>query len=140
MSQDTQDDALEAWENSGGQDRDMSEPANQAADEETPDLQAAIRKAYAGIDAGDVSSNYSARDSDFAAILRGLEEAGELEGVVEAANQELDRDHNPAAVSRSKALELLVRVGITEVRPEILDVAVDARTEYETDKIDADSI
>jgi len=55
-----------------------------------PTLVDAVADAYAS----DISENLTIRDGNLAALFAGLEETGELEAVIEAAADELDRDRD----------------------------------------------
>jgi len=79
-----------------------------------PTLVDAVADAYAS----DISENLTIRDN-LAALFAGLEETGELEAVIEAAADELDRDRD--GTSKAEALRLLVRVALGEVAPETLE-------------------
>jgi len=81
-----------------------------------PTLVDAVADAYAS----DISENLTIRDGNLAALFAGLEETGELEAVIEAAADELDRDRD--GTSKAEALRLLVRVALgEEVAPETLE-------------------
>lgn len=80
-----------------------------------PTLVDAVADAYAS----DISENLTIRDGNLAALFAGLEETGELEAVIEAAADELDRDRD--GTSKAEALRLLVRVALGEVAPETLE-------------------
>lgn len=126
------DDLLEEQKN---QDRHTTEPTTEPA-ADGPTLADAIEEAYSRIDAGEAAENSTIRDKNIAALLRGLEDAGELSGVLEDANAELGRDTNDAQVSRAETLRQLVRVGLREVRAELMDEAISARQSFQTSQID----
>ena len=112
------------------QDRLSSEPATTADDEGSVSLGDEIVRAYEALDAGDENSNITIRDENLAAVFLGLEGVDELREVSAAADEELGRDVNEAAVSRSRTVGKLVRVGLEEVAPEVLEKGRGARQEY----------
>lgn len=128
MSQ-NQDDVMDEWKQSGGQERHTSEPSS--TDDESLELMDALVSAYEDVLDGDASTNSTVRDKNIAATLRGLEGAGELGDVIADANDELGRDHNSAKNSRNDALKALVRLGLAQVRPDVMDAALEARNEVE---------
>ncbi len=125
------DDAQKAEEllQQGGQKLHEAEAPEQSAetDDDTPTLQAAITDAYAAIDEGDAHTNLTVRDEDLAALVAGLDDADELEGIITAAQDALDRDPDASDATRAKALGLLLRVGLSNVAPETIETAVDAK-------------
>jgi len=118
---------MDAWKESGGNDRHTSEPTTTA--DESPELEDALREAFADVLDGDAPSNSTIRDENLAALLRGLEEAGELGRVVREANDKLGRESD--GESRNDALKALVRLGLAQVRPDVMGLATDARNDVE---------
>lgn len=96
-------------------------------------LKDAIKQQYEQIDAGETPQNLTIRDENLVALLDGLAEYGDLEDIVEEASESLGRDHG--SVSRSEAARLLIRVGIAEIDSDVVETAIDARTEYEAEDI-----
>lgn len=123
--------AEELFEQASEQTRTNTEPESGASEPSQPDVVEAVREAYDEIDAGDANANVSSRDADLAALLAGLERAGELEDVVGAAQDVVGRD---AAPSRAEAVRSLVRVGLREVAPEATEKADQARREHLADQ------
>lgn len=98
--------------------------------------QDAIVEAYQEIDAGQRPQNLTVRDENLAALLGGLETAGELDAILDSAYAALDRDA-PDETTRANALRGLIRVGIAETAPELIDEAAAARKEYLVEQDDA---
>lgn len=99
--------------------------------EDSPELADALRSAFEDVLGGEASSNSTVRDENIAALLRGLDGAGELSDVIADAKRELGREHNPAKNSRNDALKALVRLGLAQVRPELMEEAIEARNAVE---------
>ncbi len=127
MSKDV-DDIINSSKN---QTRTNTEPTTT---EESTDVQEALQDAFEAVLDGDAPSNTTVRDDNLTALLRGLDDAGELGELMAGANDALDRDHNDAAVSKSQTLALLARVGLQEVDSSVMEMASDARTAYQTEK------
>ncbi|WP_242493365.1 hypothetical protein [Haloarcula hispanica] len=68
------------------------------------------------------------RDRNLAALIRGLDEAGQLDAVGTDVREYLDRDTTDSE-SRGSVLGLLVRAGLAEVRPDLIEADEDG---YET--------
>jgi len=96
MTDDTPD-AEELLQQSKTQKRHETDPADITVADE-PTLVDAVADAYAS----DISENLTIRDGNLAALFAGLEETGELEAVIEAAADELDRDRD--GTSKAEAL------------------------------------
>lgn len=104
---------------------------------EKPSLDSALVDAYRGLDDGDFPKNLSLWDGNLAVILRALQEADELDSVIDAAADQLDRDVDETnRDSRGEALRLLIRVGLAETNPELLERAAYARDEYRRQNTD----
>jgi len=133
------DDAQKAEEllQQGGQKLHEAEAPEQSAetDDDSPDLQTAIKEAYAKIDAGDTHENLTVRDENLAALIHGLDDAGELGAIASEANEELDREDD-ASDTAAGVLKALIRVGLNEVRPDAMETAVEARKEYQLEQTD----
>lgn len=130
MSQE-QEKAEELLNSSKDQSRHTAEPSTA---EESADVQEALQLAFESVLDGDAPSNTTVRDDNLTALLRGLDDAGELGELMAGANEELGRDHNEGSVSKSQTLALLARVGLQEVDASLMDAAVDAREAYQTEK------
>jgi len=98
------------------------------------DLAEAVAEVLAKIDQGDTPSNLTLRDGDLAALFAGLERSGDLDRIVEDAHEALDRDGDPDSLTRATALRLLVRVGLAEIDPSVIDAAIEGKQRYLTDQ------
>ncbi|MBO4249491.1 hypothetical protein IL252_16920 [Halomicrobium sp. IBSBa] len=121
MSDTTDDrDPEELLEQSKEQKRHQSEPQQEpeAADESS--LEVYIADVYEELEAGEVPTNLTMRDRNLAALIRGLDEAGQLDDVGTDVREHLDRD-SVDSESRGSVLGLLVRAGLDEVRPDLIE-------------------
>jgi len=121
MSDTTDDrDPEELLEQSKEQKRHQSEPQQEPETVDEPALEEYIADVYEELDAGEVPTNLTMRDRNLAALIRGLDEAGQLDDVGSDLREHLDRD--PAdSESRGSVLGLLVRAGLDEVRPDLIE-------------------
>lgn len=105
-------------------------PAAQSDDDspETPSLPEAVADELAAIEAGDSHPNLTVRDENMAALLDALAATGELSDVVSAASERTDQE--PSSDNRSEAIRQLVRVGLQEIDPEILDQGREGHKRY----------
>ncbi|NGM71286.1 hypothetical protein G6M89_20170 [Natronolimnobius sp. AArcel1] len=110
------------------QKRHETEPSKQSSENDVS-LEEAVQEAYEQIDNGDVYENLTIRDEDLAALFAGLDETNKLEDIGEAAADALSRDVD-GLETRATVLKLLVRVGISEVSPEIIESAKEGRRAY----------
>lgn len=98
-------------------------PASQAdksgAGDDPPTLPEALADELEAIDAGDSHPNITVRDENMAALLNALNITGELSDVVADAAQQTDRRMTSA--DRSEAIRQLLRVGLQEINPDVLD-------------------
>ena len=99
-------------------------------------LYKAIQNTHQQIDDKEVSHNLSFRDLHLATLMHGLEEADQLTEVIFAARTKLGRDTDHIRPNRAEALRLLMRLGLEEVAPETIEVAVEANKEYAIDKVE----
>ncbi|MBX0297080.1 hypothetical protein [Haloarcula nitratireducens] len=108
-------------EQSKEQKRHRSQPQqNNEAESQGPPLEEYIADVYDELDAGEVPTNLTMRDRNLAALIRGLDEAGQLDAVGADVRDHLDRDAADSE-SRGSVLGLLVRVGLNEVRPDLIE-------------------
>ncbi|AAV44389.1 hypothetical protein BDK61_4744 [Haloarcula quadrata] len=129
MSDTTDDrDPEELLEQSKEQKRHQSEPQQQDTEPDAPSLEEYIADVYEELDAGEVPTNLTMRDRNLAALIRGLDEAGQLDAVGADVREYLDRDATDSE-SRGSVLGLLVRAGLAEVRPDLIEAGEDG---YET--------
>jgi len=121
MSDTTDDrDPEELLEQSKEQKRHRSQPQEQHEDSDKPTLEAYIADVYEDLDAGEVPTNLTMRDQNLAALIRGLDEADQLDAVGADVREHLDRDATDSE-SRGSVLGLLVRAGLNEVRPDLIE-------------------
>ena len=114
---------------------DAPEPAGKGEDTDTDsgvDLASAVADVYGEIEAGETPSNLTLRDADLAALFTGLERSGDLADVVDGAHTALDRDGESGSLTRATALRLLVRIGLNEVDPSIIESAKDGKQPHLT--------
>lgn len=93
-------------------------------------LHEAIQDVRRQVDAGEATEQLSVRDARLVALIGGLEETGQLSDIAEVAGARLDRDSDDGSVTRAETLRLLIRIGLWEVAPEIVQTAVEANKEY----------
>ncbi|WP_018258830.1 hypothetical protein [Halomicrobium katesii] len=121
MSDTTDDrDPEELLEQSKEQKRHRSESQQQRDEPDEPSLEEHIADVYEELDAGEVPTNLTMRDRNLAALIRGLDEAGQLDDVGSDLREHLDRDAADSE-SRGSVLGLLVRAGLDEVRPDLIE-------------------
>ena len=93
-------------------------------------LYEAVQDTRYQMDTEGLTENLTFRDANLSALMRGLEETGQLTDIAAKAEASLDRDSSDAAVSISNGLRLLVRVGLQEVAPETIQIATEANKDY----------
>jgi len=119
----TDDDELEQLR----QQTDVGTRAQEATpSDESTDLEDAMVMLLAAVEAGETSKTLSVRDARLTALVRALEETGELEEVGTDLQEALDREAAPDAIDRSEVLRLAVRLGLQEATPDLLETARDA--------------
>jgi len=120
MSDTTDDrDPEELLEQSKEQKRHRSEP-QQSTESEGPSLEEYIADIYEELDAGEVPTNLTMRDRNLAALIRGLDEADQLDATGADVREHLGRG-TVDSESRGSVLGLLVRAGLAEVRPDLIE-------------------
>lgn len=131
-----QEDAEELLKQSKNQRRHTTDaPAKKDRDgSESVELADAVAEVLGEIDQGDTPSNLTLRDGDLAALFAGLERSGDLDRIVQEAHDALDRDGAPDSLTRATALRLLVRVGLAEIDPSVIDAAIEGKQRYLTDQ------
>jgi len=121
MSDTTDDrDPEELLEQSKEQKRHQSEPQQEPETVDESSLEEYIADVYEDLDAGEVPTNLTMRDRNLAALIRGLDKAGQLDEVGADLREHLDRDAADSE-SRGSVLGLLVRAGLDEVRPDLIE-------------------
>ncbi len=98
------------------------------------DLEDSMVALLGDIEAGEVSKTLSVRDSRLTALIRALEETGELADVGIALQEELGRGTDASEIDRSELLRLAVRLGLQEAVPEALDTARDAYARHASER------
>jgi hypothetical protein len=130
MTDDTQDRDPEALlEQSKEQKRHQSEAQESTTDADEPALEEYIADVYEELEAGDAPTNLTMRDRNLAALVRGLDEAGQLDSVGADLRAHLDRDSTDSE-SRGSLLGLLVRAGLAEVRPDLIEAGETGYEKY----------
>lgn len=94
------------------------------------DLENAIVQAFEEIDAGDRPQNLTVRDEKLAALLGGLEDAERLDEVMVRAAETLGTEP-PEKVTRANTLRMLIRLGLVESVPDIVETSSAAREQYQ---------
>jgi hypothetical protein len=128
MTDDTDRDPEALLEQSKEQRRHQSEAQQQVTGGDEPALEAYIADIYEELDAGEVPTNLTMRDRNLAALIRGLDEADQLDSVGADIRDHLGRDKTDSE-SRGSLLGLLVRAGLAEVRPDLIEAG---ETGYQT--------
>lgn len=108
--------------------RHTSEPTH-SPDSPDVDRVEAIKTALLAIDEGNAPENINLRDARLKALLVGLEEANELQQIAAELNTIVDGDLDADTdeISQSDVARLLLRVGLQEGIPEVLEDAQEAR-------------
>jgi len=127
MTDDTTD-AEALLEQSKQQKRHETEPAA-TTDAGEQDLADAVADAYDELEENELPENLTIRDDNLAALFAGLDETDGLTDVIAAAASALDREE-PDADSKAAALRLLVRVGLDDVAPEVLDAGAEGYEQH----------
>jgi len=130
MTDDIEDRDPEALlEQSKEQKRHRSEAQEQVTADDEPPLEDYIAEVYEELDADEVPTNLTMRDRNLAALIRGLDEAGQLDSVGADIRDHLDRD-GADSESRGSLLGLLVRAGLAEVRPDLIEAGESGYKKY----------
>jgi hypothetical protein len=108
--------------------RHTSEPTQSPGSPDVDRVEA-IKNALIAIDEGNAPENINLRDARLKGLLVGLEEAGELQQVAADLNTIVDGDLDADTddISQSDVARLLLRVGLQEGIPEVLEDAQEAR-------------
>ena len=120
-------DAEELLQRSKEQNRHTTEPT--PTTEETVNRVDAIKTALEEIDAGDTPENINIRDARLKALFIALDETDELGAIAQTAQETLDTDADIDIedATQSDVTRLLLRVGLQETMPDVLDDATEAR-------------
>jgi hypothetical protein len=121
-------DPEELLQQSKEQKRHTSTP-NQSTDSPELDRVEAIKNALITIDEGHAPENINLRDARLKALLVGLEETDELQKIAADLSTAVggDLDLKTDDVSQSDIARLLLRIGLREGIPEVLEDAQEAR-------------
>lgn len=93
----------------------------------TPGRTEAIKEALLSVESGETPENINVRDARLKALLVGLEDAGELSDVAQSLAETLDTDSDDREATQSDVARLLIRAGLQEALPDLLDDATEAR-------------
>lgn len=121
-------DPEELLQQSKEQKRHTSTP-NQSTDSPELDRVEAIKNALITIDEGHAPENINLRDARLKALLVGLEKTDELQKIAADLSTAVDGDLDLKTddVSQSDIARLLLRIGLREGIPEVLEDAQEAR-------------
>ncbi|QLC35754.1 hypothetical protein EFA46_015970 (plasmid) [Halarchaeum sp. CBA1220] len=110
--------------------RAQSTPSSDEADV----LEDAIVALLDDVESGEVSKTLSMRDARLTALIRALEETGELDAVGDALRDDLGIASDDDGADRSEVLRLAVRVGLREAAPDVLETAREASARHAADR------
>jgi len=102
--------------------------------EQESDLEDAMVSLLGDVEDGEVSKTLSVRDARLTALVRALEETGDLAGAGAALQEELGREADADGIDRSEMLRLAVRLGFQEAAPEVLDTARNAYARHASEQ------
>lgn len=102
--------------------------------DDATDLGDAIVGYLGQVETGEVSKTLSVRDERLTALVRALEDTGDLDGVGAALGDELGRDAPADGIDRSEMLRLAVRLGLQQAAPEVLESARDAYARHASEQ------
>jgi hypothetical protein len=129
MSDDNDVDVDELFEEADSQSR-TDVTVDSGEENQEVDLVAEITEQYRLLRQEGKSNALTARDERVAAILHGLDEAGELADVSEAAWSQLESEPSGQIDSRSTAISGLLRAGLEATRPDLFDTDDEAFEQY----------
>jgi len=96
----------------------------------SPALEDAILQAIEDVDSGDRPQNLTVRDEKLAALFGGVEDADRLDELMIRAAKQIGADP-PEKVTRANALRMVIRAGLVESAPDLLETSKDARDRYD---------
>jgi len=102
--------------------------------DQSTDLEDAMVALLGDVEDGEVSKTLSVRDARLTALVRALEETGDLDDVGAALREELGREADADGIDRSEVLRLAVRLGLQEAAPETLDTAREAYARHASEQ------
>jgi hypothetical protein len=114
--------------------RKQTDPGTRAEDtgNEEPDLEDVMVDKLAEVESGEISKTLSVRDERLAALVHALEETGQLDDVVGAIVDQLDRDGNEDG-DRSEFIRLALRLALEESESDALETARSAYARHASD-------
>jgi len=130
MSNNSDPDPEELLQQSKEQSRHTSEPTETStSDEETVNRVTAIKQALTAIDDGAAPENINLRDARLKGLLVGLSDTGELSHIATKLETVVDGDTAVSTdnASQSDVARLLLRIGLQEALPGVLEDAKEAR-------------
>ena len=139
MSNNPDADPEELLQQSKEQSRHTSEPSETlSSDEQTVDRVTAIKEALIAIDDGDAPENINLRDARLKGLLVGLSDTGELSQIATELESVVDGDTAVSTdnASQSDVARLLLRIGLQEALPEVLEDAKEARKQKVLEEAD----
>jgi len=139
MSNNPDADPEELLQQSKEQSRHTSEPSETlSSDEQTVDRVTAIKEALIAIDDGDAPENINLRDARLKGLLVGLSDTGELSQIATELETVVDGDTAVSTdnASQSDVARLLLRIGLQEALPEVLEDAKEARKQKVLEEAD----
>lgn len=126
MTDDT-DQAEELLQEAKAQSRHTSEPSTAPTETRAVDTVETIKEALLAIEDGDIPENINIRDARLKALLVGLQEADELETAASSLADTLEASPDIGGDTQSDVARLLIRVGLQEGLPDLLEDATEAR-------------
>ncbi len=132
-------DPEELLQQSKEQSRHTSEPSEtQHSAEQTVDRVTAIKQALIDIDDGDAPENINLRDARLKSLFVGLSETGELSQIATELETVVEGDTavSTNSASQSDVARLLLRVGLQEALPKVLEDAKEARKQKVLEEAD----
>ena len=114
--------------------RKQTDPGTRAEDtgDEEPDLEDVMVDKFKEVDSGEISKTLSVRDERLAALVHALEETGQLDDVVRAIGDQLDRNGEKDG-DRSEFLRLALRLALEESESDVLETAQSAYARHASD-------
>lgn len=132
MTENSETDPEELLQQSRNQRRTSTEPAaREPGSDDQPSLTDAVVEAFDELEAGELNSTFGFRDARLVALLVGLERSGQLSSVVTDAQQQLGREPDPDAATRSQLASLLIRLGIQHLDADLLEAASDGYAQHQ---------
>lgn len=128
-------DPEELLQSSAEKRRTDSAADSNSSEDNTQSLEDAVAEAFTELEDGDLHPNLSFRDEHLSALFAALDETGEIDRVIDQASQHVDVED--LGSGQSRALRILVRVGLETVAPETLDAGRDGYRDYLSSQADS---